>query len=108
MKTIRRWGCAAFVAMAAAALFCACATPPPPEEDAAADTGYTPIRSELLFSARYFEDVETLSVVLRSGDALDYHQVPRALFDQLLAAEDKDAFYRDHVQGKFGEKKIEF
>lgn len=106
MNTLRRWGCAAFTALVAAALFCACAHTPPAEETA--DTGYTPIRSELLFSARYFDEVETLSVVLRSGDALDYEKVPRALFDQFLAAEDKDAFYRDHLQGKFGEKKVEF
>jgi hypothetical protein len=98
-----------FPLIAAAALLSACVAPKGKEKaPAPPETGFTPIRSELVFSANYYDADETLAVVLRSGDVLDYRKAPRALFEQWLAAEDKDTFYRDHLQGRFDEKKVEF
>lgn len=88
------------------ALLSACATRGTEEPEF--ETGFTPIRSETLFSARYYDSDETLVIVRRSGDVFEYHGVPKALADQLLAAEDRDAFYRDHLEGRFGEIKVEF
>lgn len=88
------------------ALLSACATRGPTEAEF--ETGFTPIRSEMLFSARYYDGDETLVVVRRSGDVFEYRGVPKALAEQLLASEDRDAFYRDHVEGRFGETKANF
>jgi len=105
MKTIRRLWISLWAAAAAAALLSACAHTP---TEAEPTTGFAPIRSELIFSANHFEADETLTIVLRTGEVYDYLKVPRALYDQFLAAEDKDAFYRDHFQGRFEERRLEF
>lgn len=108
MKTIRTFAATIGATAAILALFTACAHRPPVEESEPAETGFTPIRSTQIFSANYFEADETLTVVLRSGEVFDYQKVPRALYEQFLAAEDKDAFYRDHLRGRFDERRVEF
>lgn len=100
----RRYFWSGMLLTATAIFLCACATPGP---DAEFDTGYTPIRSETLFSARYYETDETLVVVRRTGDVLEYRGVPQALAEAFFAAEDKDAFFREHLEGRFGETKAE-
>jgi hypothetical protein len=106
MPIVRRLTVALLPAVVAVALWSGCALRG--GIDASPETGFAPIRSELIFSANYYDAGETLTIVMRSGAVFDYHEVPKALYEQLLAAEEKDAFYRDHVQGRFGEKKVEF
>lgn len=106
MKTMFRKRPALWLATAVAALLSACAHTPP--ETPEPETGFVPIRSEQIFSANYFEADETLTIVRRDGEVFDYVKAPKALYDQFLAAEDKDAFYRDHFLGRFDEKKLDF
>jgi len=106
MKTMFRKLPSRLAVAVAAALLSACAHTPPGESEP--ETGFVPIRTEQIFSANYFDADETLTIVRRDGEVFDYAKVPRALYDQFLAAEDKDAFYRDHFSGRFEEKKLEF
>lgn len=98
----------ALITVAVLAMATACVHRPSTVEPEQVETGFAPIRSAQIFSANYFESDETLTVVLRSGEVLDYQKVPRALYEQFLAAEDKDAFYNDHLRGQFGEHRAEF
>lgn len=108
MKTAKGLRATALAATAILAMAAACVHRPSLVEPEEAETGFAPIRSAQIFSAKYFESDETLSVVLRSGEVLDYQKVPRALYEQFLAAEDKDAFYNDHLRGRFGERRSDF
>ncbi len=93
-----------FVAIASAGLLGCATRSERPEEF---DTGFTAIRTETLFSARYYESDGTLVVVRRNGDVFEYREVPAALAEQFFRAEDREGFYRDHLQGRFGESKAD-
>ena len=66
------------------------------------------LRTTEIYSIRYDAEPMTLTVVTRTGDVIDYEKVDPAIVDGLLAAEDKDAFYRDTIKGKIASKTIDF
>ena len=76
-----------------------------------ATTGGSPrfltLRTAELYSLRYDAASKALTVVTRTGDVIDYESVDPAVVDGLLAAEDKDAFYRETIKGKIPSKTVD-
>jgi len=76
-----------------------------------ATTGGSPrfltLRTAEIYSVRYEPTAMTLTVVTRTGDVIDYEKVDPAVVDGLLAAEDKDAFYRETIKGKIPSKSVD-
>ncbi len=68
---------------------------------------FVTLRTTELYSIRYDAAPMTLTVVTRAGDVIDYEKVDPAIVDGLLAAEDKDAFYRDTIRGKISAKPVD-
>jgi hypothetical protein len=56
--------------------------------------------SSLLASARYSEEA-TLDIEFHSGATYRYFAVPRSIFDSLLSAESKGAFFNRHIRNRF-------
>jgi len=69
---------------------------------------FVALRTAEIYSIRYDETPMTLTVVTRAGEAIDYEKVDPAIVDGLLAAEDKDAFYREAIRGKIPSKPVDF
>ncbi|MBM4155949.1 MAG: KTSC domain-containing protein [Lentisphaerae bacterium] len=74
-------------------------------------TGRSPrfltLRTAEIYSIRYEPVSMTLTVVTRTGDVVDYSKVDPAVVDGLLAAEDKDAFFRETIKGKIPSKDVD-
>lgn len=68
---------------------------------------FVTLRTSEIYSIRYDTSPMTLTVVTRAGDVIDYEKVDPAIVDGLLAAEDKDAFYRDTIRGKIASKPVD-
>lgn len=60
----------------------------------------TPVRSSLLSSIGYSIDT-TLELEFRSGAIYRYFEVPQAVFEALIAAESKGAFFNRNVRSRF-------
>jgi len=60
----------------------------------------TPVQSSLLSSIRYSIDA-TLELEFRSGAIYRYIAVPRAVFEGLIAAESKGAYFNHNVRSRF-------
>ncbi|MDZ4197725.1 MAG: KTSC domain-containing protein, partial [Kiritimatiellia bacterium] len=57
-----------------------------PNLDPGPETSFQPIRTETLFSIRYKPEERELTVVLRTGDVIDYADVPPEAAEGLLNA----------------------
>jgi hypothetical protein len=64
------------------------------------DPGRTPVVSSLLKSIAYSIDT-TLDLEFRSGATYRYFAVPQSVFEALLAAESKGAFFNRNVRNRF-------
>jgi hypothetical protein len=60
----------------------------------------TPVDSSLLCSVAYSIHA-TLELELRSGAVYRYFGVPRSVFEGLLAADSKGAYFNRHVRSRF-------
>ncbi len=60
----------------------------------------TPVVSSLLSSMGYSVDA-TLDLEFRSGAIYRYFAVPAAVFQDLIAAESKGAYFNRHVKNRF-------
>jgi KTSC domain-containing protein len=60
----------------------------------------TPVVSSLLVSMGYVIDA-TLELEFRSGAIYRYFAVPHAVFQGLIAAESKGAYFNRHVKNRF-------
>jgi hypothetical protein len=60
----------------------------------------TAVVSSLLSSIRYSIDA-TLELEFRSGAIYRYFAVPQAVFQGLIAAESKGAYFNRHVRNRF-------
>lgn len=69
---------------------------------------FVALRTAEIYSIRYDAAPMTLTVITRAGDAVDYEKVDPAIVDGLLAAGDKDAFYREAIRGKIPSKPVDF
>ena len=64
-------------------------------------TGYQRVRSDLIFSVKYYEGAQTLSVLLNSGTGYDYEGVPQNVYGELLGAESKDEYYNTKIKDTY-------
>lgn len=64
------------------------------------DAPWTPIQSSLLSSIRYSFDA-TLELEFRNGAIYRYFAVPQAVFEGLIAAESKGAYFNRNVRSRF-------
>ena len=55
------------------------------------------VESSMIAAAGYEPDTKTLFVLFNSGVVYEYHDVPRDIYDQLMAAESKGRFMNDNV-----------
>lgn len=65
-----------------------------------------PVHSSLLASIAY-SALATLDLEFRSGALYRYFTVPRALFQQLMAAESKGAFFNRNIRNRFPYKRLD-
>lgn len=61
---------------------------------------WTPVQSSLLASIGYSIDA-TLELEFRSGAIYRYFEVPQAVFEGLIAAESKGAYFNRNVRSRF-------
>ena len=65
----------------------------------------TDIQSSLLASAAYSIDA-TLDLQFRNGAIYRYFAVPRAVFDALIAAESKGAYFNHAIRNHFDYRRL--
>ena len=64
-------------------------------------TDHARLDSSVLESAAYTERVELLELEFTSGSCYHYHGVPRAVFEQLLAADSHGAYFNREIRRRF-------
>jgi hypothetical protein len=64
-----------------------------------------PVHSSLLASIGY-SVYATLDLQFRSGALYRYFTIPRTLFDALIAAESKGAFFNRNIRDRFPYKRL--
>jgi hypothetical protein len=79
-----------------------CATAPDTRR-AAADTGFQRLDTELVYSARYFPEHKTLSILFQAEGGRDYADVPETVYREWLDAKSKDEYFRKNISKKFKE-----
>ena len=50
---------------------------------------------------RYHENLQTLDITSNCGTVYQYFNVPQTIIDELKKADDKAAYYKDSIRGKF-------
>jgi hypothetical protein len=68
--------------------------------------GYQKINSDAIYSVKYDEPIQTLTVVTFEEGVFDYEGVPKKVFEGFMAADDKDGFWQQKIKDKF--KAIKF
>ncbi len=66
----------------------------------------TRVTSTMIYAAGYDEGCERLDVVYFNG-VYRYYDVPRALYEGLLAAESKGTFMHEHILDRFPYRRLE-
>lgn len=56
-----------------------------------------PIESSMIQAVSYDETEQSLLILFNSGKAYRYFQIPKALFEELLASDSKGSFMRDRI-----------
>ena len=64
------------------------------------------VDSDVIYSVKYDEPGQVLTVVLVGGDVFDYQGVPKEVYEGLLAAKSKGAFFNENIKPKFEGKKF--
>ena len=68
----------------------------------AADIEMQSVKSSLLDKVGYDPEAKVLAVQMNySSDVYLYQKVPQDIFDDLLAADSKGAYYVKHIKGKY-------
>ena len=74
----------------------------------AADIEMQSVKSSLLDKVGYDPEAKVLAVQMNySSDVYLYQKVPQDIFDDLLAADSKGAYFVEHIKGKFSHDKDE-
>jgi len=61
----------------------------------------TPVASSSLVSVGYSPEVSTLEIEFRHGASYQYFAVPQHIFDGLLVATSKGAYFNEHIKGVY-------
>lgn len=60
-----------------------------------------PVESRALAAVGYSKRLRALEVEFKRGGTYRYLEVPRSVYERLLAADSKAGFYNRHVRGKY-------
>ncbi len=64
------------------------------------------VTSSVVAEVGYGRSQRTLEIMFKSGAIYFYHFVPEALYEGLMGADSKGAYFNAHIKGKFGELRI--
>jgi len=64
------------------------------------------VKSRMLFAVAYNDDWQQLYLKFRSGDIYCYRGVPRARFEELLAADSKGQYCRRYILNRYPYQRI--
>ena len=68
----------------------------------AADIELKPVKSTLLDKVGYDPGTQVLAIqMVNSSDVYTYQDVPASIYEGLLAADSKGAYYVKHIKGKY-------
>lgn len=62
---------------------------------------WVPVLSTDLSHAKYDLDSGALRIRFHSGEVYEYHDVPRHVYDVLLAAPSKGKYFHQNIKGKY-------
>jgi hypothetical protein len=65
-----------------------------------------PVESSTLNRIAYDSHRQVLQIEFRDGSRYQYHRVPTELFDALLQATSKGAYFNQNIRGKFPTRQI--
>jgi len=60
-----------------------------------------PLQSSVLAAAEYFPELPALDIVFNTGELYRYFTVPSSLYQDLLEADSKGAFFNAHIRNQF-------
>jgi hypothetical protein len=60
---------------------------------------FVPLAAETVYSIRHLPETGDLTVILRTGEVVEFHGVPALVVAEWKSAPDPDAFYRQHILG---------
>jgi hypothetical protein len=63
-------------------------------------------RSGMISKITYDESEKLLTLTFASGGAYSYKDVPKEVFDGLLAAESAGKYFHAHIKGKYDADKV--
>ena len=67
---------------------------------------WTPLRSRMLAAASYSETWQQLYLRFRSGDLYCYREVPVERYRELLVADSKGRYFREHIRNCYPYQRI--
>ena len=67
---------------------------------------WIPVKSKMLTAVAYNADWRQLYLRFRSGDVYCYREVPVARYEELLAADSKGQYCRQHILNRFAYDRI--
>ena len=72
----------------------------------AADIEMQPVKSTLLDKVGYDPGIQVLAIqMVNSSDVYTYQDVPASIYEGLLAADSKGAYYVENIKGRFETKR---
>ena len=60
-----------------------------------------PLQSSVLAAAEYFPELQILDILFNTGEIYRYSKVPLSLYQDLLDADSKGAFFNAHIRNQF-------
>jgi hypothetical protein len=71
-------------------------------------TPFRPLPSQTIFSVRHLADSGDLTVILKTGEVLEFLGVPASVVEEWRSSADPDAFFQERILGvKRSEPKVE-
>lgn len=70
-------------------------------EEAVVSTGYQPIQSDNIYSAKYDEATQVLTIVFFEDGVYDYEAVPKQAYDAFIQADDKDGYFEEEIKDMY-------
>ena len=59
------------------------------------------VESDVIHAIGYADEVQVLEVIFNNGQIYQYRNVPRAAFEQLMAAESKGKYFQENIRDEF-------
>ena len=65
-----------------------------------------PLDSSVIAGVRFVAETNILEVDFHSGRTYRYFMVPRAVFENLIAAESAGRYFNEEIKGRFGWERV--